>query len=122
MRQSGQGHRNDTTAGSGRKQEAVRVLETQILSLEFELWTASCFLPLPAELVKRCGLQSLNVKAHQRRGDAAAEATPVRCKAKQKAKSAAKVATNPAWRAFGLAAAVSGNGTVTRRATFAAEK
>ncbi len=36
------------------------------------------------ELVKRCGSQGLKVKAHQRRGDAAAEVTPVRCKAKQK--------------------------------------
>lgn len=53
-------------------------------------------------MVKRCGPQGLNVRAHQRRGDAAAEVTPVRCKAKQKA--LARKRLNPARRVFGLAA------------------
>ena len=56
------------------------------------------------EMVKRCGPQGLKVRAHQRRGDAAAEVTPVRCKAKQKAQAERKLSEDPARRAFGLAA------------------
>ncbi|MDF2440833.1 MAG: hypothetical protein JWN98_1817 [Abditibacteriota bacterium] len=66
-------------------------------------------------MVKRCGPSGLNVRAHQRRGDAAAEVTPVRCKTKQ------NVMTRLAERSGWLLSYLEMDATM-RRAIVAAEK